>query len=139
MTTHKLVKMSFDDNGKLIATDEALLALGSQAGAQRVVDDLRADISGVWKTPTLRDAFHWTFLELGELGEELARLPGYMDVVPARNHPRESSLDEVAEEAADVLIMLSTVCSLAGINLQEALMKKVGKLRDKFGGDYDCE
>lgn len=94
-----------------------------------IIADLRHDCERNWPTPSPTDSLIWLFTEMGEFAEELSRLPGFLDTKPTRNHPRETSRPEVSEEAADVLIMLITLCTLVNIDLERAFMEKVAKLR----------
>lgn len=55
--------------------------------------------------------FLWLTEEVGELAEGV----------------RKRDLAAVKEEAADVLAWLATVCSLLGVDLQEAALAKYGK------------
>jgi len=55
--------------------------------------------------------FLWLTEEVGELAEGV----------------RKRDLASVKEEAADVLAWLATVCSLLGVDLQEAALAKYGK------------
>jgi len=40
---------------------------------------------------------------------------------------RKRAKQEIFEEAADVLAWLSTICSLSGVDLEEAALAKYGK------------
>ena len=55
--------------------------------------------------------FLWFTEEVGELAETV----------------RKGDRKEMAKEAADVLAWLSTICSLSGIDLEEAALAKYGK------------
>ena len=55
--------------------------------------------------------FLWFTEEVGELAETV----------------RKGDKKEMAKEAADVLAWLSTICSLSGVDLQEAALAKYGK------------
>ena len=55
--------------------------------------------------------FIWFTEEVGELAEGV----------------RKRDKQEIFEEAADVLAWLSTICSLSGIDLEEAALAKYGK------------
>lgn len=55
--------------------------------------------------------FLWLTEEVGELAEGV----------------RKRDLASVKEEAADVLAWLATICSLLGVDLQEAALAKYGK------------
>ncbi len=55
--------------------------------------------------------FLWFAEEVGELAETV----------------RKGDKKEMAKEAADVLAWLSTICSLSGVDLQEAALAKYGK------------
>ena len=45
----------------------------------------------------------------------------------ARQGVRKRDKKEIFEEAADVLAWLSTICSLSGVDLEEAALAKYGK------------
>ena len=55
--------------------------------------------------------FLWFTEEVGELAEAV----------------RKRDVASIREEAADVLAWLSTLCSLSGVDLQEAALAKYGK------------
>ena len=55
--------------------------------------------------------FLWFAEEVGELAETV----------------RKGDKKEMAREAADVLAWLSTICSLSGVDLEEAALAKYGK------------
>ena len=55
--------------------------------------------------------FLWFTEEVGELAEAV----------------RKRDTPEIRAEAADVLAWLSTICSLSGVDLQEAALAKYGK------------
>ena len=55
--------------------------------------------------------FLWFTEEVGELAEGV----------------RKRNKKEIFEEAADVLAWLSTICSLSGVDLEEAALAKYGK------------
>ncbi len=55
--------------------------------------------------------FLWFAEEVGELAEAL----------------RKRSEKEILEEAADVLAWLATLCSLSGVDLEQAALAKYGK------------
>ena len=55
--------------------------------------------------------FLWFTEEVGELAETV----------------RKGDKREMAREAADVLAWLSTICSLSGVDLEEAALAKYGK------------
>jgi NTP pyrophosphatase (non-canonical NTP hydrolase) len=55
--------------------------------------------------------FLWLTEEVGELAEGV----------------RKRDKKEIFEEAADVLAWLSTICSLSGVDLEEAALAKYGK------------
>jgi len=93
----------------------------------------RAKIGAVWVTPSMRDDFMYIVTEVGELGDELARMPGFLDVVPSRNHPRVTSQEQLEEEIADVVIMVTSLAIELGIDVDEAVDKKLRYLEEKFG------
>jgi len=55
--------------------------------------------------------FLWFTEEVGELAETV----------------RKGDTKEMAREAADVLALLSTICSLSGVDLEQAALAKYGK------------
>lgn len=89
-----------------------------------------------WPTPSPSDSALYTVTEVGELIDELVRLPGFLDVVPTRNHPRMGSVEKAAEEAADVLIMLVTTVEHFGIDLEDAFIDRVNELAYRYSGRH---
>lgn len=98
----------------------------------QVVRDLRRECESKWPTPSASDSYIWLITEVGELGDELARLPGFLDIKPTRNNPRLGSLARVQDEAADVLLMLITVCEHYGIDLEVSFMRRVTGLLNRY-------
>lgn len=99
----------------------------------QVLRDLREACESKWPTPSASDSYIWLTTEVGELGDELARIPGFLDVVATRSHPRDGSLANVRKEAADVLIMLASVCEHFGIDLNRAYAHRVQELLRRYG------
>jgi NTP pyrophosphatase (non-canonical NTP hydrolase) len=93
---------------------------------------LRREIGHVWKLPSVKDDFFWIVTEVGELGDALMRLPDFPDVAPTRNQLRTTALEHVAEEAADVLIMLTCLCDELDIDLYQAFHQKLADLKAKY-------
>lgn len=100
----------------------------------RLIRELRADIGHVWHTPSVKDDFFWLVTEVGELGDALMRLKGFPDVAPTRHRPGVGTMANVQEEAADVLIMLTSLCDEMGFDLLDALQGKIDYLREKYKG-----
>ena len=92
----------------------------------------RAKIGHIWVTPSLRDDYIWIVTEVGELGQELTRLLGFMDVVPARNHPRDTSAAQLREEIADIVIMVTALAEKLGIVVDDAVQEKLNYLEKRF-------
>lgn len=118
--------------------------------------ETRSKIDDVWVTPTAKDDVLWILTEISELGralmhyvdvaikagdlvDSLMRLPGFPDIEPTRANPRTTALDDVAEEAADVLIMLISLCDELDIDLYTAFATKLHKLERRFGGSDNSD
>lgn len=100
----------------------------------KLVRQVRQNCEEAWPTPSPRDCAMWLGTEVGELYDELMRLPGFPDVTPTRNNPRDSSIERVAEEAADVLLMLVSTVEPFGIDLFAAFVQRLDALSRRYSG-----
>jgi len=83
---------------------------------QRVVD-LRQLLKDDWPHPPVLDAWAFLVTEVAELGDVLLRL-GFGQQEYVRHHDKEPN---VANELADVYLMLCTVANHLGVDLSFAL------------------
>jgi len=125
----------------LAKADEAMLAeamtnathvyIGSLSKAQRKVAELRLDIGDKWPDPDVMDS--WTFLvtEVGEAGDALLRAGYGHRTDYSRNSAKESN---VRNELGDVYLMLCTLATCLGVDLDSALQDRIDHLREKHDG-----
>jgi len=96
--------------------------------AQQDVAMLRLDIGDLWPDPGVIDSYVFLVSEVGEVGDVLLRR-GYGhrgDYV--RNNEKETLLEA---ELGDVYLMLCTLATELGIDLDSALQGCIDKLRKK--------
>jgi NTP pyrophosphatase (non-canonical NTP hydrolase) len=95
---------------------------------------LRGDLADKWVWPDVKDSFLFLVTEMGELGDAILRCPHFQgDEDYARCNPHVTTVNNIADEMADVLIMLATLALAYNVRLEDALKTKIAKLRERFG------
>lgn len=109
--------------------------------AQRIVKELRDSIPpNIWPEPDVLDSYVFLVSEVGEIGDALMR-SSYSLHEYTRNRDRENgtSMGRVEHEIGDTMLMLCTLATAMGVNLDVALAKRVVVLRSKYGKkERDC-
>lgn len=102
-------------------------------GISGMVYQARTQIRRKFPWPSPRDCVIWITTEVGELADAMMRLPGFPEVNPTRNNPGTSIKEEAAEEMADVVIMVTTLALLMGINIDDEVRRKLDWLENRYG------
>lgn len=105
---------------------------------QDEVQELRDAVGSRWTTPTAFDAWAFTVTELSEVGDVLIR-SGYAqrdDYVRNSENP-EDLHESLRKELGDTLLMLCTVATRVGVNLENACRERIEHLCGKYGGYAD--
>lgn len=95
---------------------------------QYLVARLRQEVEAKWPTPSIMDAWAYLVTEVGEVGDALLRAGFGHRKDYVRNHPREFNLEA---ELGDVHLMLCTLASLLGVDLDDALQGRIDHLLKK--------
>ena len=88
------------------------------------VSNLRQLLKDDWPHPPVLDAWAFLVTETAELGDALLRL-GYGQLEYVRHHDKEPS---VANELADVYMMLCTVANHLNVDLSLALQARTKQI-----------
>jgi NTP pyrophosphatase (non-canonical NTP hydrolase) len=123
-----------------LAIAEAIRGVGVTAtppitdqGVASQVAALRSDLADRWGWPGVQDTCLFLATEMGELFDAVLRCPDANGDAPyARCNPRVTTVENIADEMADVLIMLATLALAYNVCLEDALKTKMAKLRERF-------
>lgn len=96
--------------------------------AQQRVALLRLEIGDKWTQPDVMDSYVFLVSEIGEVGDALLRANFGHRRDYSRNNTKYA---DVAAELGDVFLMLCTLATTLGIDLDSALQGCVDKLRSK--------
>jgi NTP pyrophosphatase (non-canonical NTP hydrolase) len=110
--------------------DAAILRTRTFSSSQWAVIGLREDIGDKWPNPGIMDSYVFIVTEVGELGDALLRTGYGLRGTYVRNRVKEAS---IKNELGDVLLMLCTLATELGIDLDEALQGCINFLRSKHG------
>jgi NTP pyrophosphatase (non-canonical NTP hydrolase) len=124
-----------------LAIAEAIRGVGVTAtppitdqGVTSQVAALRSDLADRWGWPDARDSFLFLVTEVGELGDAMLRCEGPDGgATYARCNPRVTTVENIADEMADVMIMLATLALAYNVCLEDALKTKMEYLRRSHG------
>jgi NTP pyrophosphatase (non-canonical NTP hydrolase) len=95
---------------------------------------LRGDLADKWVWPDVKDSCLFLVTEMGELFDAVLRCPDANGDAPyARCNPRTTTVGNIADEMADMMIMLATLALAYNVCLEDALKTKIAKLRERFG------
>lgn len=111
-------------------TNATHVYIGTLSKAQRRVAELRLDIGDLWPDPDVMDSYVFLVSEVGEVGDVLLRRGYGHRGDYARNHEKEVLLEA---ELGDVFLMLCTLATALGVDLDSALQGCIDKLRSKHG------
>lgn len=98
--------------------------------AQQDVALLRLDIGDKWPDPNVMDSYVFLVSEVGEVGDALLRAGYGHSADYVRNHTKYVFIEH---ELGDVYLMLCTLATKLGIDLDDALQGCIDKLRSKHG------
>jgi NTP pyrophosphatase (non-canonical NTP hydrolase) len=98
--------------------------------SQHKVSQLRCDLEGEWPYPDTVDSYIFLVSEIGEVGDALLRVGYGHRSNYVRNREKEVV---VAAELGDVYLMLCTLATCLGVDLDDALQDCIDKLRSKYG------
>ena len=98
--------------------------------AQQTVALLRLEIGDKWPDPDVMDSYVFLVSEVGEVGDALLRAGYGHRGDYSRNNEKEVLLEH---ELGDVYLMLCTLATELGIDLDSALQGCIDKLRKKHG------
>jgi len=97
--------------------------------AQQKVFRLRNDIGDKWPDPDVFDSWAFLVTEVAEIGDALLRSNyGHRDNY-SRNNTKEA---DIAAELGDAYLMLCTLATALGVDLDSALQGCIDKLRAKY-------
>jgi len=96
--------------------------------AQQKVALLRLDIGDRWPDPDVMDSYVFLVSEVGEVGDALLR----QNYGHRGDYSRTRAMtDDIPHELGDVFLMLCTLATCLGIDLDSALQGCIDKLREK--------
>lgn len=96
--------------------------------AQQDVATLRLEIGDKWPEPDVMDSYVFLVSEIGEVGDALLR----SNYGHRGDYSRTRAItDDIPHELGDVLLMLCTLATCLGIDLDEALQNCIDKLKSK--------
>ena len=98
--------------------------------AQQRVALLRLDIGDKWPQPDVMDSYVFLVSEIGEVGDALIRTNHGHRGDYVRNNTKYV---DVAAELGDAYLMLCTLATCLGVDLDTALQDCIDKLRRKHG------
>ena len=98
--------------------------------AQQQVALLRLDIGDQWPDTDVMDSYVFLVSEIGEVGDALIRTNHGHRGDYVRNNPKECCL---RAELGDAYLMLCTLATCLGIDLDKALQDCIDKLRSNYG------
>ena len=98
--------------------------------AQQRVALLRLEIGDEWPGPDVMDSYIFLVSEIGEVGDALLRANHGHRGDYSRNNPKQADLNA---ELGDVYLMLCTLATRLGIDLDAALQGCIDHLKEKHG------
>lgn len=98
--------------------------------AQQQVAMLRLEIGDMWPDTDVMDSYVFLVSEVGEVGDALLRLNYGHRRDYVRNNSKRPDLNA---ELGDVYLMLCTLATCLGIDLDEALQDRIDHLRSRHG------
>ena len=111
-------------------TNAEHLYLDALSQAQQDVSLLRLEIEDRWPDPDVMDSYVFLVSEIGEVGDALLRAGYGHRTDYSRNNTKYV---DVAAELGDVYLMLCTLATALGVDLDQALQECIEKLRRKYG------
>jgi len=102
--------------------------------AQQQVAWLRLDIGDTWPDPDIVDSYIFLVSEIGEVGDALLRANYGHRGDYARNNSKQPDL---VAELGDVYLMLCTLATCLGIDLDSALQGRIDHLKEKYSDSED--
>lgn len=106
---------------------------------QNAVKALHAAVPpSIWPEPDVIDSYIFLVTEVGEVGDLLMR-SGHSLYKYVRNSPDEATPERLAHELGDVMLMLCTLATQLGIDLEAALAVRLAAYYAKYvvGDDND--
>lgn len=100
---------------------------------QRTMMETRNSIRDEFFWPTNADCVRFILQELAEVDDILMRL-GFMDKDYLRAHDDVVTLDDLAMELGDLLVMCLTLCSINGVDAEEAVLLSLNKMVRRADG-----
>jgi NTP pyrophosphatase (non-canonical NTP hydrolase) len=110
-----------------LALEEDAVMMNLSMAQQRVAM-LRLEIGDKWPDPDVMDSYVFLVSEIGEVGDALLRANFGHRGDYSRNHAKQV---DVAAELGDVFLMLCTLATTLGVDLDSALQGCIDKLKEK--------
>lgn len=105
--------------------------MGDKMDLQREVELMRLSIGDKWPTPPAMDSYTFLVTEVGEIGDAMLRRGYGFRNDYSRNNSKQPDL---AKEIGDTMIMLCTLASRLGIDLEAVTLERITHFKEKHNG-----